>query len=188
MGRLVLSMMSTLDGYIAGPDNGLDWVIWEKEMDRDASVLLQKSDAFLVGYGAYKDMANYWPAAQTKPSSKSEGEFAKLINQKRKIVVSDRDSHLLWQNDELLLVSNLKQQITSLKSQHQTIVAYGGVALAQFLVREALVDSFDLIVSPVALGSGKRLFENLREALLMQDVTVKQYQSGAFRLYCTTKI
>lgn len=187
MGTLTLSMMMTLDAYIAGPKNELDWVTWEEEMDRDASKLIEKSDALLVGYGAYKDMAHYWPAALTKPSSESEGDFAKLINSKHKIVVSDTANDLLWTDEELLVVDDLKGQIEKLKARHTTIVAYGGVTLAQFLVREGLVDNVELIISPVALGKGRSLFKNLDAPQTMQDVIVKPYASGALRLHGSLK-
>src|SRR5688500_18701922 len=107
MSKLILSMMMTIDGFVAGPDNGLDWVIWEEEMDRDAAELMQSVDTMLVGYGAYKDMVGYWPAALTKPGSESEGVFAKLINEKPKIIISQTKEELHWKNEELLVVTDL---------------------------------------------------------------------------------
>ena len=84
MGKIILSMMMTADGYIAGPNNELDWVVWEEEMDRDTAKLITSVDTMLVGYNAYKDMVSYWPATLTKPGSESEAIFARLINEKPK--------------------------------------------------------------------------------------------------------
>src|SRR5690349_16433907 len=122
MGKLILSMMITADGFIAGPNNELDWVVWEEQMDRDASDLIQSVDTMLVGYGAYKDMVSYWPAALTQPGSESEGAFAKLINEKPKIIISQTPQKLLWKNEELLVVSDLANQIAELKQSKGDIV------------------------------------------------------------------
>lgn len=185
MGKIILSMMITADSYIAGPNNELNWVVWEDEMDRDAAKLIESVDTMLVGYGAYKDMAGYWPAALTKPGSESEGAFAKLINEKPKIIVSQTEEELLWKNEELLVVTELKQQITELKKTRGNIVFYGGVGLAQSLVREGLIDEYRLFVSPVAIGNGKPLFSELAEPRNLRVVSAKTYESGAMLLTYT---
>lgn len=175
-------MMITADGYIAGPNNELDWVVWEEEMDRDAAKLINSVDTMLVGYGAYKDMASYWPAALTKPQSESEGTFAKLINEKPKVIVSQSEEELLWKNDTLLFITDLKQQITELKESKSDIVFYGGVGLAQSLVREDLIDTYRLLISPVAIGKGKPLFSELLEPRKLKAIGAKIYESGAMLL------
>lgn len=187
MGKLTLSMMTSLDGFIADSNNGLDWVVWEEEMDRDASQLIESADAMLVGYGAYKDMVGYWPAALTKPSSESEGAFAKLINDKPKVIVSQTDEKLLWKNEELLVVTNLVEQISTLKASKGDIVFYGGVGLAQALVAAGVVDEYRLYVSPVAIGMGKALFSELTTPLLLKSTVAKVYQSGAIMLHYSVK-
>lgn len=182
MGKIILSMMMTLDGFVAGPNNELDWVVWEDEMDRDAATLMNAADAMLVGYGAYKDMAAYWPAALTKPNSESEGAFAKLINDKPKIVVAQTKERLLWKNEELLVVTDLNKQVAALKESKNNIVFYGGAGLAQSMVRQGLIDEYHLFVSPVAIGTGKALFAELSKQLHLQRVSVKTYESGALLL------
>lgn len=182
MGKIILSMMITADGYIAGPNNELDWVVWEDEMDRDAARLIESVDTMLVGYGAYKDMVGYWPAALTNPGSESERAFAKLINEKPKVIVSQTEEELLWKNDELLVVTNLKQQITQLKESKGSLVFYGGAGLAQSLVQEGLVDEYRLLVSPVALSKGRSLFLDLAEPRKLKATDAKVYESGAVLL------
>lgn len=176
-------MMMTLDGFVAGSQNELDWVVWEEEMDRDASLLIDRADAMLVGYGAYKDMANYWPNALQKATSEAEKDFAKRINAKHKIIVSQQEQRLLWEDEEQLSGGDLKSQIYDMKSKYDTIVAYGGVGLAQSLINEGLVDEYELIVSPVALGKGKALFSLAQTPQKFASVRIKQYSSGAYRLF-----
>lgn len=182
MGKLVLSMMMTLDGFVAGPNNELDWVVWEDEMDRDAIELMRSVDTMLVGYGAYKDMATYWPAALAKPNSESEAIFAKLINAKPKVIISQTQEKLLWKNEELLVVSDLAEQISSLKESKGDIVFYGGAGLAQAVVAAGLVDEYRLFVSPVVIGRGKALFSDISASLKLQAPATKVYTSGAILL------
>lgn len=185
MSKIILSMMITADGYIAGPHNELDWVVWEDEMDRDAARLIESVDTMLVGYGAYKDMVGYWPVALTKPGNESEGVFAKLINEKPKVIVAQTEEELLWKNDELLVITDLKQQITKLKESKGDIVFYGGAGLAQSLVREGLIDEYRLLVSPVAISKGKPLFSELAEPQKLKATNAKIYESGAVLLTYT---
>lgn len=182
MGKLILSMMMTADGFVAGADNELDWVVWEDEMDRDAAELIQSVDAMLVGYGAYKDMAAYWPTALTKPGSESEGAFAKLINAKPKVIISQTEEKLLWKNEELLVVTDLASQVASLKESKGNIVFYGGAGLAQAMVAAGVIDEYRLLVSPVAIGQGKALFSALSTKLTLKFTAAKPYKSGAVLL------
>lgn len=187
MGKLTLSMMITLDGFVAGSNNELDWVVWEDEMDRDASELMQSVDTMLVGYGAYKDMVGYWPAALTKPSSESEGAFAKLINEKPKVIISQSEQELLWKNEELLVVNDLAKQVADLKETKGDIVFYGGAGLAQSMVAAGVIDEYRLYVSPVAIGRGKALFSELSAHINLQAVVAKVYKSGAVMLHYKIK-
>ena len=183
MGKIILSMMTTLDGFVAGPNNELDWVVWEDEMDRDAAELIQSVDTMLVGYGAYKDMVEYWPAALTKPGSESEGAFATLINEKPKVIISQTEEELLWKNEELLVVTDLAKQVAALKERVGTIVFYGGAGLAQSMVVSGLIDEYRLYVSPVAIGKGKALFSELPAKLGLHATVAKVYKLGAIMLH-----
>lgn len=182
MSKIVLSMMITLDGFVAGPNNELDWVIWEEEMDRDAAKLLQSVDTMLVGYGAYEDMVGYWPAALRNPTSEGEGAFAKLINEKPKVIISQTEEELLWKNEELLVVTDLVKQVAALKEGKGDIVFYGGAGLAQAMVAAGVVDEYQLYMSPVAIGKGKALFANLTAPLGLRAAEATVYRSGAVLL------
>ncbi|WP_342378117.1 dihydrofolate reductase family protein [Myxococcus stipitatus] len=183
MGTLTLSLMTTLDGFITGPDNALDWVVWEEEMDRDATDLLQSVDTVLVGYGAYKDMAAYWPAALTSPSSESERIFARHFDEKPKVIVSDTPRELLWRNEELRVVTNLREEVQALKDSKGHLVCYGGAGFARSLVHTGLIDEYRFYVSPVAIGQGTRLFQSLTAPIKWGACTSKAYGSGAVLLH-----
>lgn len=182
MARLILSMMMTVDGFVAGPGNELDWVIWEEEMDRDAATLIGSVATMLVGYGAYADMAAYWPAALTNPGSQSEGEFSRLINEKPKIVISRSPRKPLWKNETMLVVDDLQKQIADLKQRNGDLVFYGGAGLAPAMVAAGVVDEYRLLVSPTAIGQGRPLFSTLPARLGLNATVTKVYASGAVLL------
>ena len=85
-----------------------------------------------------------------------------------------------------MIVTNLKQQVEQLRARG-SIVVYGGAGLAQSLVRDALIDEYHLLVSPVAISKGKALFSDLPEPRKLKAIDAKVYDSGAVLLTYTTK-
>jgi dihydrofolate reductase len=153
MRRVVLSMMISLDGFIAGPEHELDWMI-SPDPEREAEHLqfIDSIDTILIGHGVYHDMVEYWPSAT--------GEFADRINAMAKLVVSSTREELVWEHAKQLFVDgDLRGSVTSLKTgAGKDIVLYGGVRLAQGMERDGLIDEYRLVVTPVALGEGHPLF------------------------------
>jgi dihydrofolate reductase len=153
MRRVVVSIINSLDGFIAGPAGELDWMI-SPDPEREAEHLqfLGSVDTMLIGHGVYHDMVRYWPTAT--------GELADRINATRKLVVSTTPEELAWQNAQQLFVDDdLPGAITDLKTTSgKDIVLYGGIRLAQGMARHGLIDEYRLAVTPVALGEGHPLF------------------------------
>jgi dihydrofolate reductase len=179
--EIILQMMVTLDGFVAGPGDEMDWIDNDPVMGEAHFALAQGADASIIGHGVYQGMAQFWPQAAANPDApNNEAEFGKLMNDIHKIVVSTRAEDLQWTNCEQLLVNSdedLVQRITELKNQPgEYLLLYGGVRTAQTFVRHNLVDEYRLDVCPATLGSGKRLFPE-RTALTLVRAT--PYQSGA---------
>jgi len=65
--HLILSMMISEDGFVAGPSGELDWVRWGPEMDIAALELINRADMFVAGHNAFVDMAGYWPEVIERP-------------------------------------------------------------------------------------------------------------------------
>ncbi|TMQ90685.1 dihydrofolate reductase [Actinomadura soli] len=176
MRRVVLSMMTSVDGFIAGPDGDLDWMISPDE-DRQAEALehLDAIDTALIGRGVYEEMVRYWPTAS--------GEFADRVNAMPKLVFSRRPGRLRWTNARIVPVSgdaDLVDQVTLLKSRPgRDMVLFGGARLAQSFARLALVDEYRLCVQPVALGSGRPLFGDLESRMALTLTAIRPFPSGA---------
>jgi dihydrofolate reductase len=153
MRRVVLSMMISLDGFIAGTEFDLDWMI-SPDAEREAEHLefIDSVDTILIGHGVYHDMVRYWPSAT--------GEFADRVNAMSKLVISRKAEELTWENARQLFVDgDLPGSVADLKATAGAdIVLYGGVRLAQDMARHGLIDEYRLVVTPVALGEGHPLF------------------------------
>ncbi|HSX05660.1 MAG TPA: dihydrofolate reductase family protein [Candidatus Saccharimonadales bacterium] len=181
MRKLILQLMITLDGFIAGSNGELDWIDNDPAMGEAHFMLAQGADAAIIGHNVYRDMANYWPAAADNPHApNNEAVFGKLMNEMKKLVLSTKEESLTWSNAEQVLGEDedrLVQKVQQLKEQPgEYLLAYGGIQTAQTLVRHGLVDEYRLDVCPVALGSGKPLFS---ESTQLELVHVTPYPSGA---------
>ncbi|MGH3241418.1 MAG: dihydrofolate reductase family protein [Spirillospora sp.] len=176
MKRVVLSMMTSVDGFIAGPDGDLDWMISpDEERQAEALEQLDSLDTALIGRGVYEDMARYWPTAT--------GEYADRVNAMPKLVFSHKPEPLRWTNAHIVPVTDdadLADQVTRLKDgPGKDMVLFGGARLAQTFTRLALVDEFRLCVQPVALGSGRPLFGDLESRTPLTLTAIHPFPSGA---------
>lgn len=158
MGRLVVTEYVTLDGVIETPGGGEDFVHagWTFRVRRgpegDAFKLneTRNSDALLFGRTTYEGMAVAWPHMT--------GEFADLFNSLPKFVVSNTLAGADWHNTEVLR-GDLEHNIEQLKHRFAgDIVVHGSATLVRGLLEHDLVDELRVMLFPIVLGSGKRLF------------------------------
>ena len=158
VGRIVVTEFVSLDGVVEDPGGAEDFKYggWSFEISRgdegDKFKLdeTMASDALLLGRVTYEGFADAWPSR--------DGEFADKFNSMPKYVVSSTLKDPTWTNSTVLSgdvaaeVAKLKQQVDG------DIVVHGSVQLVQALIDHDLVDELRLMVFPVVLGSGKRIF------------------------------
>jgi dihydrofolate reductase len=181
MARIILQMMITLDGFVAGPNDELDWIDDDPVMGEAHFTLAEGADAALIGHTVYRGMAGYWPQVVANPDAASnEAEFGKLMNRLPKIVISTTPEELTWENCEQLLVkddADLVAKLTELKSSPCTyLLLYGGAQTARTFIKHGLVDEYRLDVCPIALGAGKPLFP---QRTRLKFISATPYESGA---------
>jgi dihydrofolate reductase len=153
MASLVLKMSVSLDGYVAPVDGSTDWVAAGRSDDgaRWTVETLSNAGAHLVGATTYAEWAGYWPGAA--------GPFAKPMSEIPKVVFSNSLASADW--DETTIASgDLAAAITRLKRERSDgyLLAHGGVRFARSLVASGLIDEYRLVIHPVVLGAGERLF------------------------------
>jgi dihydrofolate reductase len=158
MGRIVVTEFISLDGVIEAPGGGEDYKYggWTFEIDRGDEGNRFKLDetmssaALLLGRRTYEGFAAAWP--------ERDGEFADKFNTMPKYVVSSTLRDPEWSNSTVLS-GDVVDEITKLKrEQDGDIVVHGSAQLVQSLIENDLVDELRLMVFPVVLGTGKRLF------------------------------
>jgi len=158
VGRIVVTEFVSLDGVMEDPGGAENFKHggWSFEISRgeegDKFKLDEafSSEALLLGRVTYEGFAEAWPAR--------EGEFADKFNSMPKYVVSSTLDEPEW-NSSTVLKGDVSEEVAKLKQEQDgDIVVHGSARLVQTLVEHDLVDEFRLMVYPVVLGSGKRLF------------------------------
>jgi hypothetical protein len=116
-------MTTTLDGFIAGPGNELDWMLNtpDRALNDDIVALLNASDAGFLGYPVAQGMIPYWEAVAADPSaSTASRDIAAAVNRLRRIIISDQPVELPWDNSELVIArtdGDLAAAVTEFKRQ-----------------------------------------------------------------------
>jgi dihydrofolate reductase len=182
MGRIILSNPITLDGFIEGPQRELDWVVADDELHDFYVELLHKADLLLYGRVTYELMVNYWPkAASDSNASKAMIRFADALNPMRKIVFSRTMKQANWNTQVKPEV--IPEEIIKIKLETKgDILLSGGPSLARIFIKSGLVDEYQLVVQPVAIGKGKSLFRGINSTLRMDFEWSRPFTSGAVAL------
>ncbi|HEX2621893.1 MAG TPA: dihydrofolate reductase family protein [Phototrophicaceae bacterium] len=185
MRKLTAGIFISLDGVVEAPGSGDTTLIdkrgWsmpftDQEVGGHIMGGMAASDAMLLGRITYENFAAYWgPLGDENP-------IASAMNNKHKYVVSTTLDKTDWKNSTLLK-GDLVTAITQLKQQPgKDIAIVGSPTLVQSLLQLELIDELDLLICPVILGVGKRLFkEGLKigtETRTMKPVSSKTYGSG----------
>ena len=178
MGRIVVTEFISLDGVVEAPGGGEDFRHggWSFEISRgdegDQFKLdeTMSSEALLLGRVTYEGFAAAWPSR--------EGEFADKFNSMPKYVVSSTLDEPEW-NNTTVLKGDVADEVAKLRrEQDGDIVVHGSPRLVQTLVENDLVDEFRLMVFPVVLGSGKRLFGETTDKKPLRLVDSKAVGDG----------
>jgi dihydrofolate reductase len=148
--KIVVTEFLSVDGVMEEP--AWTFPYWNDEIAKFKGEESSASDALLLGRVTYQGFAAAWP------ESKDEG--ADYFNSVRKYVVSNTlEEPLEWTNSTLVK-ANIVEEITNLKQQDgKDITVHGSATLVQALMQHDLVDRYRLLVYPVVLGKGKRLFK-----------------------------
>jgi len=183
MRKVIVSEFVTLDGVMEDPGGAEKFVhggwtmpYWSEEIGKVKFDELFVSDALLLGRVTYQGFAAAWP------SGTDEAGFADRMNNLPKYVVSTTLEEVAWNNSKLIK-GNVAEEVSRLKQQPgQDILIAGSGALVQALMQQDLIDDYRLLVYPVVLGSGKRLFQDGSKTNL-RLVEARAFGSGVVLLH-----
>jgi len=179
MRKVIVSEYVTLDGVMVDPGGGegtkhggWSFQFWSEEAAKFKFDELFASDALLLGRVTYQGFAKAWP------SMTDEQGFADRMNSLPKFVVSRTLEKLEWNNSKPIK-GNIAEEVSKLKQQPgQDILIAGSVELIHTLMQHDLIDEYRLMVHPVVVGSGKRLFKDKTDMKVLKLVDTKTFSSG----------
>ena len=173
MRRIVVSEFLSLDGVMENPG----WTFGFESEDRDAVKFneLAAADALLLGRVTYEGFAAAWPGMEEET-----GEYGAWMNGYPKYVVSTTLQEPLDWNNSTLLGEDLAGEVSRLKGQDgKDILVFGSGDLVNTLLEHDLIDEYRLMVFPVVVGKGKRLFGDGIDTKNLELVDTKTFSSGA---------
>ena len=150
MGSINAGLFIALDGVIEAPQTG-QGDYFNDEMGAAVGGMMAGNDAMLLGRQTYDEFAAYWPSADPADPITAQ------MNGTPKYVVSTTLDKADWENSTVVS-GDVKAELLKLKQDKQLGVT-GSATLVRWLLREGLIDELHLLVHPVMVGSGKRLFE-----------------------------
>ncbi len=177
MRKVIASEFVSLDGVFEAPDQW-HFPYFNDEMGQEIGAAMAASDAMLMGRVLYEEWADFWPQQDSE-----ENPFAGRMNGVRKYVVSTTlEEPLGWQNSTLIK-ENVAEEIAGLKRQTGGDISISGSGtLVGSLLQYGLIDELGLMVHPIVVGSGKRLFEEGGEQIALELVDSKTFSTGVVYL------
>jgi dihydrofolate reductase len=188
MGRLIVTEFTTLDGVAQAPggpgeDDGGGFTHggWQAPlMDQESGDTVfeqaQGMDALLLGRRTYEIFADYWPTAP------EEMPFTNLLNSVPKYVASRTLAGPLDWRGSTIVGGSIAEGVNSIKERHDAVHVIGSLNLVQSLLRIGLVDRLELWLSPVLLGSGKRVFADGTVPAALRLIDSVAHPNGVLQL------
>jgi dihydrofolate reductase len=172
MRKIISGLFISLDGVVEAPDQW-HFPYFNDEMGNAVQSMMNDGDAMLLGRRTYEEFAAYWPT--------STDDFAEHMNGTPKYVVSNTLTSADWQNSTLVS-GDVMKELAELKQQPGgNLSMTGSGTLVTSLLREGLLDELHLLVHPIVVGSGKRLFDDGAQVPL-RLTTSQTFSTGVLHL------
>jgi len=178
MRKIILFQNVSLDGYFEGVNHDLSWSVHDYEAfetrDRNAP-----AGTLLFGHRTYDLMKEYWPTDEAKQMAP---DLSKYMNETLKVVVSRKGFEPGWENVRVI-AGDIVSGIKLLKEEPGgDFMIFGSNELVVSLMQANLIDEFQIVVNPVAIGNGTSLFAGLKQRMNLLLVGTRQFKSGAVML------
>jgi dihydrofolate reductase len=172
MGSIKSGLFISLDGVIESPETW-HFDYWSDEMGAAVGELMSDSDATLLGRQTYDEFASYWPDADPADP------ITQQMNGAKKYVVSTTLEDATWENSTVVN-GDVAAELAALKADAK-LGTTGSATLVRWMLEQGLVDELHLLVHPVVVGKGKKLFEDGAKVPL-QLKSSTQFGSGVLHL------
>lgn len=176
MRKIVAGLHVSLDGVTESPEK---WTFqyFNEEVGQVVGSQMAQSDAILLGRRTYEEFAAYWP-----DKSEADDPFAAFLNNTPKYVASTTLKSLEWRNSTLIR-GDVADALAQLKEEPgKNITITGSVTLVGSLLSSGLIDELRLLLFPIVVGNGRRLFEDVREQVPLKLLESKAFGTGVVAL------
>lgn len=162
MRKLKLQVQISVDGYIAGTNREMDWMVgdWDDELKKYVTEITEPVDCIVLGRKLAEGFIPYWASVAANPDH-LEFTAGRKFTDTKKVVFTKTLEKSEWENT-VLAKGDLVDEITTLKKQDgKDIIAYGGATFVSALIKQGLIDEFHLFINPTAIGNGMTIFKEL---------------------------
>lgn len=190
MRKLKLEIQLSIDGFAADAQGNTDWMVWnwesvwnwDKALQDFHTTLQTTSDTVLLGKRmAAGDFYPHWQAI-AQDSKNPQYEFANAILNMKGYAFSKKLQKSRWENVELVK-GNLKKEVMKLKKKEgKDIVVYGGTRFVSSLIKEDLIDEYNLLINPAIVGKGKPVFKKVISLKNLALISATAYKCGVVLL------
>jgi dihydrofolate reductase len=179
MRKIVAGLFISLDGVVEAPDQW-HFPYFNDEMGAAVTATFSAADTMLFGRTTYDSFAGAWP--EREEAGEDDAAFAKALGDVRKIVVSNQDLEFTWRNSEQLQ-GDLVGSVTALKNEPGGNIALSGsVSVVRQLLAAGLLDELHLLVHPIAVRKGMRLFDEGEASVPLELVSSETFETGVLNL------
>lgn len=151
MGRIVANFFITLDHVVESPNTFIG-PYFNEQVGAAIDAGTKDLGAFLMGHTLYGEWSQHWPTSTDEP-------FASLINGAEKYVLASAPFQAGWSGTTVLAGDDLVEQVRAVKERVGTLVMSGSATTVRWLLAHDLLDELHLLMAPVAVGTGDRLFD-----------------------------
>jgi dihydrofolate reductase len=180
MRKITAGLFIALDGVVEAPDQW-HFPYFNDEMGAAVDASIGAADTMLFGRTTYDSFAGAWPERET--AGEEDAPLAKKLGDARKIVVSNQQLEFTWRNSEQLQ-GDLVEAVTALKNEpgNGTIAMSGSVSVVRQLLAAGLLDELHLLVHPIAVRNGMRLFDEGDAPVPLKLISSETFETGVLNL------
>jgi dihydrofolate reductase len=179
MRKITAGLFIALDGVVEAPDQW-HFPYFNDEMGAAVDATLGAADTVLFGRKTYDSFAGAWP--EREEAGEEDAGLAKRLGDVRKIVVSNEKLEFTWRNSEQL-EGDLVEAVTALKNEPGgNIGMSGSISVVRQLLAAGLVDELHLLVHPIAVRKGMRLFDEGETPIPLRLISSETFETGVLNL------
>lgn len=164
MRKLKLQVQMSIDGYIAGPNGEMDFLVWDwdEKLENYVTDLTEPVDTIILGRKLAEGFIPHWAAVAENPDD-PQYSAGKKFTDTHKVVFTKTLVKPVWDHT-VFAKGDLVDEIAKLKQQvGKDIIVYGGAEFVSGLVEQGLIDEYHLFINPTAIGSGLSIFNKINK-------------------------